>query len=293
MTFSRRVQITVVLTLLAACLLSAEPAYTADVAAQPALVEATPAPNSVLGASPEVVMLTFDRALNDTGTWATVSSLEGERFNQSDGAVDASNRFTLTVPVAPLPEGRYRVSYQVTAFGGSTFVTGRYEFSVDLPAPRLELLEPVSGQGFESPRIPLDMQAHFFDFAQYNNRVHVYLDGEKVADVRAESATLEDVEPGVHELTVVLARFEGEELAETAQTVTIAVAQPGAGPRTGRDTSTASAASAGTIIRLELVNWIVVAALAGLLLAAGVWLGRSTQIYGPRRPADEDQPAAS
>ena len=290
MAFSRRLKITVVLTLLAASLLSAEPAFTAEVAAQPRLVDASPAPDSVLGASPEVVTLTFDRALSDSGTWVTVRSLEGEYFNETDGAVNPDNRFTLSVPIAPLPEGRYRVSYQVTSLGGSTFITGRYEFSIDLPEPRLELLEPVSGQGFESPRIPLEMRVHYFDFGQYNNRVHVYLDGEKVAEVQGESYVLEGVEPGVHELTTVLARFEEEELPDTAQTVTIAVGQPGS----DRPAAEQASAPTGSEFGLGLENWPLVAALPLVLLGVGIWLGRSTQATpGPAPLAGEGEPPAS
>src|SRR5690606_14858204 len=216
-------------------------------------------------------------------------SLEGEYFNETDGAVNPDNRFTLSVPIAPLPEGRYRVSYQVTSLGGSTFVTGRYEFSIDLPEPRLELLEPVSGQGFESSRIPLEMRVHYFDFGQYNNRVHVYLNGEKVADVQGEPYVLEDVQPGVHELTTVLARFE-EALPDTAQTVTIAVAQPEAGRPAAEQASTPARSEFG----LGLENWPLVAALSLVLLGVGIWLGRSTQATpGPAPLAGEGEPPAS
>ena len=216
--------------------------------------------------------------------------VEGEYFNETDGAVNPDNRFTLSVPIAPLPEGRYRVSYQVTSLGGSTFITGRYEFSIDLPEPRLELLEPVSGQGFESPRIPLEMRVHYFDFGQYNNRVHVYLDGEKVAEVQGESYVLEGVEPGVHELTTVLARFEEEELPDTAQTVTIAVGQPGS----DRPAAEQASAPTGSEFGLGLENWPLVAALSLVLLGVGIWLGRSTQATpGPAPLAGEGEPPAS
>lgn len=266
----------------------APPPVAASGLQQPVLVRAAPEPGAVLGAPPDAVLLTFDRALSDEGSWITVKDQDGGRVNEGDGLIDPSNRLVLSAPLPPLPEGRYRVTYQAAAIGGSTMIAGAYEFSVDLPEPGLELLQPVNGQAFSETRVPLEMRVHFFDFGQYDNRVHVYVDGQKAAELRGQTGELGGLEPGVHEIEVVLARLDGEELEQTAQRVTIAVAQPG-----GASPSPESPASsaAGADPPLSTGQWAGAAALTAVLLGIGLWLGRATQPpVGSPRPGDDSPP---
>lgn len=248
---------------------------------QPVLVEASPAPGALLGAPPEAVELRFDRALSDEGTWLRVSTLEGERLGEGEDIVEMSNRLVLRMEIPPLPEGRYRVSYQAASVGGSTLSAGSYEFAVDLPEPRLELRQPVNGQSFDGSSVPLRMRVHFFDFDMFDNRIHVYLDGEKVQEARSQLVTLEGIEPGVHEVRVVLARLEDEELAETAQHVTVAVARPA--PEAAADGGSGTGAEASLALsvmdRLSLSGerWPIATLLAVVLLAAGFVLGRAAR----------------
>lgn len=248
---------------------------------RPMLVEATPAPGALLGAPPGAVELRFDRALSDEGTWLRVSTMEGERLGEAEGIVEMSNRLVLRLDLPPLPEGRYRVSYQAASVGGSTLSAGSYEFAVDLPEPRLELLHPVDGQAFEHDRVLLRLRVHFFDFGMFDNHINVYLDGEKVQEARSQLVTLEGVEPGVHEIRVVLARLEDEELPETAQRVTVAVAQPTSRSATDDNSGAAGEASLPLSLmdRLTLTGerWPIAALIAVVLLAVGFVLGRAAR----------------
>ncbi len=249
----------------------------APVQAQPVLVDASPPPDTTLSESPSSVTLTFDRALSDTGTWITVSGEGGERFDREDGHVDPTNRFILTATLEPLPEGRYTVVYHAASPGNSTIAAGQYQFVVDLPDPSLEMLSPVSGQAFDGPVIPVEVQVHHFDFGLYDNRVRVYVDGKLYTELRDTTGLIEGLAPGVHEIKTMLARFEDEELPDTASVAYIAVAQPDAEAE-GRILAAAAPPDPG--LRLAPHQWAGVAVLALALLGAGVWLGRSTDRSG-------------
>lgn len=281
--------LTALTAVLLAVLVSASTVRAAIPAAQPVLVEASPAPGAVLGSSPESITLTFDRALADQGSRLTVTNSSGEIVSNDRGSVDPSDRFLLMTAVPALPEGRYRVAYQARGIGGSTFISGAYQFTVDLPEPRLDLLNPINGQAFNGPDIPLEMQVDFFDFGVYDNRIRLYLDGELVDEIHGNAYTLEGVEPGVHELRVVLARFEGEELPQTAQHVTIAVAQPGAqAPAPASHDVEAS----HTGIALTPLQWVGFAVLTLLLLGIGFWLGRAVTppVTFTPAPGEDERP---
>lgn len=258
------------------------------VRAQPVLVDASPPPDAVLGELPPSVALTFDRALSDTGTWITVSNEGGERFDREDGHVDPTNRFVLTATLDPLPEGRYTVVYHAASPGNSTITAGQYQFVVDLPDPSLEMLSPVSGQAFDGPVIPVEVQVHHFDFGLYDNRVRVYVDDKLYTELRHTRGLVEGLAPGVHEIKTVLARFEGEELPDTASVAYIAIAQPDAETE-GRILAAAAPPDPG--LQLTPHQWAGVVVLTLALLGAGVWLGRSTGRPGTDSQADGQTPA--
>ena len=255
--------------LLLGALIYAMPAH-----AQPVLRDASPPPDAVLSASPPEVILTFDRILSDAYSSIQVTNEAGERVDKRDSSVDPNNRFVLRVSLPSLFEGCYTVSYTASGLGSSTIVSGSYQFTVDLPSPRLALLTPVNGQAFESGDIPLEMRVDFFDFGLYNNRIRVYVDGILVAEVRALDYTVEGLSPGVHEIKTVLAQYDVQELPDTTITVYVAVAQPDPESE-GRELAALAPPDPG--LRLTAAQLVATMALTAILLGAGFWLGRTIE----------------
>jgi methionine-rich copper-binding protein CopC len=248
--------------------------YAAPAHAQPVLRDASPPPEAVLSTPPAEITLTFDRILSDTYTSIQVINEAGERVDKRDSAIDPANRFVVRVSLPPLFEGRYTVSYTASGLGSSTIVSGSYQFTVDLPSPRLALLTPVNGQAFESGDIPLEMRVDFFDFGLYNNRIRIYVDGVLVTEVRALSYTIEGLSSGVHEIKTVLAQYDDQELADTAITVYVAVAQPDPESE-GRELAALAPPDPG--LRLTTAQLIAAIALTAILLGAGIWLGHTME----------------
>jgi methionine-rich copper-binding protein CopC len=244
---------------------------TSPVYAQVALVESSPAPEAVLPAPPETITLTFDHPLSDQGSSIRVTDEAGEQVDDGDAQVSADDRHILSVSLPLVVEGTYTVTYTAAGLGYSTVTMGSYPFTVDLPPSRLMLEVPVDGQAFESGPVPLEMSVEFFDFGLYGNRIRVYVDGELHTELRTLTYQLDQLTPGVHEITVVLAQFEDQELPDTAITVHVAIAQPGSseGSQGADDELTPpeiSPVMAGAAIVLALV-----------LLALGVWLASALE----------------
>lgn len=247
--------------LAASFLVGTSPAY-----AQVELVDASPAPEAVLLAPPESITLTFSHPLSDQGSSIVVTDEDGEPVDKGDTHVLLDDRHILLVSLPVLIEGTYTVTYAAAGLGDSVVTMGSYQFIVDLPPSRLMLETPVDGQSFESGLVPLEMNVTFFDFGLYGNRIRVYVDGELQAEVRELTYDL-DLAPGVHEITVVLAQFEDQELLDTSTTVHIAIAQP----RTDQTAGEADGNWEAPRIRPVMAGLAIIAALA--LLALGVWLG--------------------
>lgn len=250
----------------------AAPAY-----AQPNLVASTPAPDALLSTSPETIILEFDRALSGEGSWAEVTNDAGDTFNTNNGKIDPDNRARLLTAVQALPEGRYRVTYNAVGIGSSTVSVGFFDFTIDLPEPTLSIISPIDGDAFTTPTIPLEFGVQFFDFGRYNNRIGLYVDGEKVEELRSLNHTLEGLSPGVHEIRAVLLRFEDETLPETTNVVTIAIAQSDV-ELAGREAAAEAPPDPG--LQLTMLQWIGVIGLTGVLLGAGFWLGRYARSAG-------------
>ena len=241
-----------------------------SVYAQPALIESQPTADALLAASPDEVSLTFDRALEPEGTWVEVANEAGDTFNVDSGQLDRNNQARLVVEIAPLPEGRYRVSYNAVGVGGSTVGVGTFEFIIDLPDPRLVIAAPVDGTAFTEPVVPMQFEVQYFDFGLYDNRIRLYVDGILVEELRTLNYTIQGLPPGVHTIRVTLARFEDEELPDTTSTVTIAIAQPDI-EQAGREAAAVAPPDPG--LRLTVSQWIGVIVLSLILLGAGIWLG--------------------
>jgi methionine-rich copper-binding protein CopC len=239
--------------------------------AQVALVRSSPAPDAVLPAPPEMITLTFDHPLADQGSTIRVTDEAGERVDDGDAHLLSDDRHTLTVNLSLLIEGIYTVSYTAAGLGYSTVAAGSYSFVVDLPPARLMLERPVDGQAFESGSVPLEMDVAFFDFGLYDNRIRVYVDGELEAELRALTYEIDRLEPGVHEITVVLSQFEDQELSDTATTVHIAIAQPDPDGEPQQADMEPTAPQIGPV----MAGMAIILAL--VLLALGVWLGSALE----------------
>jgi methionine-rich copper-binding protein CopC len=240
---------------------------------QPLLLDATPASDAILGESPEAVTLTFDRALSSRDSWVMVTGEDGTRYNQDDGVINPADRFVISTELDPLPEGVYEVEYQAASLGGSTLIAGAYTFTIDLPEPRLRMVLPLDGQNVDKPRVPLALDVQFFDFGLYNNRVRLYVDGDLVDELRTAAATVDGLEPGVHEIRTVLARFDDEELPDTEQVVYIAVAEPA---MVVPDEAPQASILAGVDLS-SAVSQATAIGLAVVLAGVGFVLGRAAQ----------------
>ncbi len=271
---------TVLLSLLFSLVLQPVPAY-----AQPVLVGAAPAPGAVLDAPPAEIRLTFDRIISNTPIQPRiiVTDERGERVHESQAAQRLDNLFAVTLALPPLPSGVYTVSYQVQSAGSDVLVSGSYQFSIVLPPPDLVLLSPIDGQWFESGDVPVEMQVTAFDFNFYNNRIHLYVDGEQIAELRELTTTVAGLEPGVHQIKVVLAQLDAE-LPQTARSATIAIAAPDSGDEQVTAPPLAGWMPTGTAS-------IGVTTLALLMGGIGVMLGR--QKGADRQQLPEGQHDAS
>jgi len=246
--------------------------------AQPNLVASTPAPDALLSTSPETIILEFDRALSNEGSWVEVTNEAGETFNTNNGKIDPDNRARLLTAVQALPEGRYRVTYNAVGIGSSTVSVGSFNFTIDLPEPTLSIISPVDGEAFTNPIILMQFEVQFFDFGRYDNRIGLYVDGDKVEEIQSLDYTLEGLSPGVHEIRAVLLRFEGEVLPETASAVTIAIAQSDV-ELAGREAAAEAPPDPG--LQLTVLQWIGIIGLTGILLGAGFWLGKPSGQANP------------
>src|SRR2546430_2282218 len=106
---------------LAASLLMALPAK-----AQPVLVSASPAPDSVLDAPPQSIDLIFDRALSADATTLELRSQDGTLVSTDKVIIDPANRFHASLKIPSLIPGIFEVHYTASGIGGSTLAVGSY-----------------------------------------------------------------------------------------------------------------------------------------------------------------------
>src|SRR5690349_15953107 len=94
------------------------------VLAQPMLVEASPAADSILVASPDSIELTFDRAVSAQDTIIEVRSEDGTFSVANTLLIDSANRFKVSMELPQLVDGLYQVHYTAKGIGGSTLSIG-------------------------------------------------------------------------------------------------------------------------------------------------------------------------
>lgn len=192
--------------------------------AQPVLVDAFPPPDATLSSPPLEIVLFFDRALSEN-IELSVTNDRGERVDNDDLRVLPDNHFAMRVTLSAQPNGLYTVNYRVRSLGGSTYIAGSYQFGILLPPPRLHITSPPDGAALDTNPFMLEMQVEAVDFSNYDSRIHVYVDNQKVTELRELSYQIEALTPGVHEINVVLAQFDSE-LPDTTQTIHLAIINP-------------------------------------------------------------------
>jgi methionine-rich copper-binding protein CopC len=247
----------------------AQPLY-----AQPTLIDASPAPNAELDSAPQEVVLTFSHALEEEGNLIVVANEAGQQVDNQDVTLDEDSQTLLSVSLPPLPEGRYQVIYMVASTELSTDLSGQYEFSIMPPKPRLTILSPDNGEAFTEQPVVVELETSFFDLNTGENNLHLYVDGELTAELHILEYTLAELPPGVHEIGAVLAVGDDVELAETATTTYIAIAQPDIEIE-GREQ--AAAAEPDTGLQLSTGQWIGVISVTAILLGIGIVLGIKTR----------------
>ncbi len=255
--------------LIGAALVFAQPLY-----AQPTLIDASPAPNAELDSAPQEVVLTFSHALEEDGNLIVVTDEAGQQVDNQDITLDKASRTILSVSLLPLPEGRYRVTYQVSGAELSTGFSGQYEFSVMPPKPRVEILSPDNGAAFTEQPVAIELETVFFDLNTGDNSIHLYVDGELDAELHTLEHTLDELPPGVHEIRAVLAVSDEDELPETATTTTIAIARPDIEIE-GRELAAVAEPDAG--LQLSTGQWIGIVSATVVLIGIGIVLGIKTR----------------
>ncbi len=97
-------------------------------AAHSLLLEATPAANSVIAASPPALRLRFNNRIEKRLSRVRLVDERGEARDLAVAEDGAADWLTASVPAAIAP-GRYRVEWQVLSTDGHV-VTGRFTFTV-------------------------------------------------------------------------------------------------------------------------------------------------------------------
>lgn len=106
-------------------------------AAHANLLETTPAPDSVLDAAPESIVLRFTEPVQTSAGGVSVFGPAGERVDR--GAVDrAEDGEVLDVPIDAGAEGSYTVAWRVTSEDGHT-ISGAFVFHVGLVTGAVEI----------------------------------------------------------------------------------------------------------------------------------------------------------
>jgi methionine-rich copper-binding protein CopC len=245
---------------------------TSPLKAQTSVIAVSPAPDEIVALPPDTISITFDRVVDLQRTTIQVTNDQGVRFDEGRMLLDPVDRRRASIRLKPLTEGVYTVTYSVTALGGSTVTIESYSFTLDLPDATLELVAPVNGAAYRAGEtVTLNMRTQFFEFGFYENRIRIYVDDVLHDEIESLNYDLTGLEPGVHEIKTVLTQFDGQELADTAIVVTVAVANDDPEVE-GRQNAAQAVPDTG--LRLNLLQLLGIITATGGLLAAGIWLGQ-------------------
>lgn len=243
--------------------------------AQSHLVKASPGPDETVGLPPAEVRLVFDHPLLAEGSSLHVTDKDGAPVEKSGGRIDPANPFALVVPLPVLFEGQYSVTYTAATVGSSTILADKYSFTLDLPSPILNLTVPTNGQAFHAGPVPIRLESRYVDFSVYQSRVRLYVDGHVYREWDGLRASVDGLQPGVHEIRTALVQVD-QEVPDTSTTVYIAITRPDPGaidpqPETVDMPKLTTSLSYMSMPGLaELVVTVII------LLGAGIWLGRGS-----------------
>lgn len=190
------------------------------------LVSASPAPNQTLNRPPEEVRLTFNTPLVPDTASVTVVDAVGVHVDRANAHVLSGDAAVLAVSLPSLEEGLYTVTYTVTDAQTETTTSDSYQFALEYPEPQVRLTAPPNGAGFEVNSVRVEVDTGNFDLEFWGYRWRLYLDGVPVFTSRQPTAFLRNLEPGIHELRVVLVDPDDNEVHDTRSTSYIAVGTP-------------------------------------------------------------------
>jgi methionine-rich copper-binding protein CopC len=93
------------------------------------LDHATPPAGSRLRSAPSEVVIWFTENIESSFSTIRVDDAEGVRVDRGDSRVDPANRKLMRVSLAPLPEGTYKVNWQVLSVDAHR-TEGSFEFRI-------------------------------------------------------------------------------------------------------------------------------------------------------------------
>ena len=105
------------------------------VAAHAEPFESDPAGGSRLDASPDLVRVSFTEPVFREGSWIRVVDANGARVDNGDLRIEGETRPVMTVSVADLPDGAYRIAWQTYSVTDGHTVKGSIGFAVGGFAP--------------------------------------------------------------------------------------------------------------------------------------------------------------
>jgi methionine-rich copper-binding protein CopC len=243
--------------------------------AQSHLVKAAPGLDATINLPPTEVRLVFDHPLLAEGTSLHVSDKGGARVEKSNGHIDPADAFALVVSLPVLFEGQYTVSYTAATVGSSTVLADTYTFTLDLPNPILNLSIPGNGEAFAPGPVPVRLETRFVDFNVYESRVRLYVDGHLYREWTGLRASVDGLQPGVHEIRTVLVQVN-QEVPETSTTVYIAIKRPDMTAASAPDGAFDIPSLQTSVSYWSLAQLVELAVVVVILLGAGIWLGRGT-----------------
>lgn len=237
------------------------------------LVGATPTPNSTLDRPPARVILTFNSPIDPATVSLRVVDAVGVHVDNADTQIFSGDRTTLVVSLPPLEEGLYTVIYTVTESETGMTTSDSYQFALDFPTPQIRILSPPNGAGFQGEKVTVEIDTGAFDLAFWQYWWRLYLDDREVTTTRDPSVTLDDLEPGPHEIRAVLVNQEDTELHSTQTAIHVAVGLPDPEAEELEMAATGPGAPGPTLSQTEA---ILLAVVVIICLGAGIAVGRQS-----------------
>ncbi len=126
----------------------------AGVLAHANLVEASPAPNSVLDEAPSQIVIWFTEPIEPNLSEIRVLDATGARVDKGSTSFDPKGPTVMSVGLGPVPDGTYTVAWKNVSTIDGHRVRGSFLFSVGVPIEKAELETPDEPL-LQSPAEPL------------------------------------------------------------------------------------------------------------------------------------------